>query len=169
MQENLVDQALSFSWLCPRFPQAVLTDHIILRGRYSLLTVSVFGFVDHDGADITAQRASQPQDDGDGQPLPAAGAGLPVPWLSEAAAVSTGAAPAPEVQPPSCPAWVAGACGMTLMNGRAPPNATAPVPPPQAPAVLAGKAPALPLNHLPAPFMHALNKALDYYHQVQPG
>lgn len=50
--------------------QVVLSDHVVLRGRYTMLQLTLLGYPDHDGAEATAERAKQPAVDDYGPPLP---------------------------------------------------------------------------------------------------
>jgi len=50
--------------------QVVLTDHVIVRGRYSCLQLTLMGYLEHDGADAVAHRATHTVLDEEGAPLP---------------------------------------------------------------------------------------------------
>ncbi|KAF5835376.1 hypothetical protein DUNSADRAFT_7503 [Dunaliella salina] len=53
---------------CPT--EVVLTDHVIVRGRYSCLQLTLMGYLEHDGADMVAHRSKQKVLDEGGMPLP---------------------------------------------------------------------------------------------------
>ncbi|KAL6748179.1 hypothetical protein V8C86DRAFT_1188960 [Haematococcus lacustris] len=157
---------------CPT--EIVLTKHIVVRGRYSQLQLTVVGFPEHDGLDAALGRGSNDLTDEDGQPLPSVAAGLSLPHLhphhllkplldsgDSKPAPSTVPAPVttPAPVPAPSPADAAQAAAADAMRPGLPGQGLAGLLTPSLGAVL-------PLPNLPPRFMHGLHIAQVYFHEV---
>jgi hypothetical protein len=160
--------------------QVVLTDHIVLRGQYSKVTVAVTGYPEHDGAEARAHNASTRPTDTSGAPLPPPTPSLTLPDLAlpRLAQQCHQSSAMPLLFPavvPNTPAMAAAAAAAAIGAGDGPPNpqfssnggvvgligAAAPWLAPQHHASVQ-----LPLATLPPAFRRVLRMAVDYYKHV---
>ena len=136
--------------LPPPSHQAVVTDHVIIRGRFSALELRLIGRMEHSPASArsihaaaAAAAAGDGEGDGDGGSPPA----VAPPRLFEGVRLPLGQASLLLPPPPAAAS-----------------PAAAPPPPPPPPPGLAGP---LPLPGMPQFFVHAVQQAVDYYSVVQ--